>query len=67
MTVSNWKIKQLRDKIGVGKGVAEELLVLSGGDVDLAAKCSKEAAGLDQCKALIINRRFQVIEDDLYE
>ena len=67
MTVSNWKIKQLRDRIKVGKGVAEELLVLSGGDVDLAAKCSREAAGLDQCKALIIDSRFQAIENDLYE
>lgn len=67
MTVPNWKIKMLRDQIGVGKGVAEELLVLSGGNVDLAARCSKEAAGLDQCKALIIDSRFQAIEDDLYE
>lgn len=56
--------KELSRRIGVGIGVASELLVLSGGDIDLAERCSREAGGLDQCKALIIDRRFKRLEDD---
>jgi len=67
MEVSNRKIKELRNAIGVGKGVAEELLVLAGGDTELAIDCSKASAGLDQCKAAIINARFQFLEDELFE
>ena len=59
------KIKQLRDQIGVGNCVAEELLVLSGWNVDLAVKCSRESAGLDQCKAAILNERISRIEEDI--
>ena len=58
------KIKDLRERINVGNGVAEELLILSGGDVDLAEKASLDARGLDQCKANIINRRFKRLEED---
>ena len=61
------KINQLRKLIGVGRCVAEELLVLSGGDVDMAAECSRAARGLDQCKAAIINQRFRRIEADIDE
>lgn len=57
------KVKDLRQRIGVGQSVAEELLTLAGGDVNLAEYASKCSAGLDQCKALIINLRFQRIED----
>ena len=67
MEVSNRKIKELRNAIGVGKGVAEELLVLAGGDVELATICSRESSGLDQCKAAIINARFEFLEDELFE
>ena len=55
--------KELSDRLGVGIGVANELMVLSGGDIDLAEKCSRESGGLDQCKALIIDRRFKRLED----
>ena len=61
------KISQLRELIGVGHCVAEELLVLSGGDVDMAAECSRAARGLDQCKAAIINARFTRLEEDVNE
>jgi translation elongation factor EF-Ts len=57
-------IKDLRERIGVGNGVANELLVLSGGDVDLAETCSRQADGLDQCKAAIIDARFRRLEDE---
>ena len=56
------KIKELRDRIGVGHGVAEELLILSGGDIDLAERASRDSKGLDQCKANIIDRRFKKLE-----
>ena len=57
------KIDDLRNRIGVGKTVASELLVLAGGDIDMAEQCSLESAGLDQCKAAIINTRFSRIEE----
>lgn len=56
-------VKDLRERIGVGSCVANELLVLSGGDVDLAEECSLQADGLDQCKAAIIDARFRRLED----
>lgn len=62
--VTSRDVKELRDRIGVGMSVAHELLVLSGGDVDLAEKCSRESSGLDQCKACIIDARFRRIEDE---
>lgn len=57
------KVKELSQRLGVGNGVASELLVLSGGDIDMAEECSKSSKGLDQCKAAIINRRFRKLED----
>lgn len=64
MVVSNRMVKELRDRIGVGNSVASELLTLSGGDVDMAERASREAEGLDQCKARIIDERFRRIEDE---
>lgn len=61
------KVNELCARIHVGHGVAHELLVLGGGDVDLVEACSKAAKGLDQCKANIINERFSRIEADLDE
>lgn len=63
MAFGKEEVKELQQRIGVGSSVANELLVLAGGDIDLAAKCSKESSGLDQCKAAIIDRRFKRIED----
>lgn len=60
---SKEKVKELRNRIGVGNCVANELLVLSGGDVDLAESASRASAGLDQCKAKIIDERFRRLEE----
>lgn len=60
------KVKELRKRIGVGHSVAHELLVLSGGDVEMAEAASKSSKGLDQAKAAIINARFTAIEDELW-
>ena len=57
------KEKELRDRIGVGHAVANELLILSGDDIDLAEYASKISPGLDQCKANIINLRFRRLEN----
>lgn len=62
---STQAIKDLRNRIGVGKTVADELLVLSGGDIDLAEEASLEADGLDQCKANIIDMRLRRIEEGI--
>lgn len=64
MQVTSSMVKKLRKRLGIGVSVAHELLVLSGGDVDLAEKCSRESPGLDQCKAAIINERFRRLEDE---
>lgn len=58
------KVKELRGIIGVGQSVGKELLVLAGGDVDLAADCSLKSEGLDQCKAAIIDARFRRLENE---
>lgn len=60
--VSKQKVKELQRRIGVGSSVAEELLVLSGEDMELAVKASAESRGLDQCKSQIIDRRFRKLE-----
>ena len=64
MSFSAKDVKDLRERLGVGMSVAHELLVLSGGDVDLAEKCSCSSNGLDQCKAAIIDARFRRLEDE---
>ena len=64
MQVTSSMVKELRKRLGIGMSVAHELLVLSGGNVDLAEKCSRESPGLDQCKAAIINERFRRLEDE---
>ena len=59
------KVKELRERIGVGTSVASELLILSGGDIELTVEESRKAEGLDQCKAGIINARFRRIEEKI--
>lgn len=61
------KVKEVRRRIGVGNGVASELLVLAGGDVELVVSASKKSGGLDQCKAAIIDGRFRAIEEEIWE
>lgn len=56
------KIQQLSNLIDVSHSVAAELLTLAGGDVSLAWSCSFNTCGLNQCKAAIINSRFNSIE-----
>lgn len=56
------KVKDLKSRLNVGSSVANELLVLSGGDMDMAEAASKESIGLDQCKARIIDARFRKLE-----
>lgn len=62
MEVSNRAIKELRERIDVSKSVAEELLILAGGDIELAVQASVESRGLTQCKANIIDKRFNRLE-----
>ena len=61
------KVREVRRRIGVGNGVANELLVLAGGDVELVVSASKKSSGLDQCKAAIIDGRFRAIEEEIWE
>ncbi len=61
--VSAGNVKELRRIIGVGSSVANELLMLSGDDLDLAVDASVHSPGLDQCKAAIIDGRFRKLEE----
>ena len=61
------KERELMHRINVGASVANELLILAGGDIELATEASLESPGLDQCKARIIDRRFRRIEGGSYE
>lgn len=65
--VSNRKVNQLRDRIGVGNSVATELLILGGEDIELVVEASIQSDGLDHCKARVIDERLRRIEDDLAE
>jgi hypothetical protein len=60
--ISNRLIKELRQRLNVSRSVAEELLTLAGGDVELAVQASSESSGLTQCKARIIDERFKKLE-----
>lgn len=64
MVITSRAVKELRDRLGIGMSVANELLILAGGDVDLAERCSRSSQGLDQCKARIIDARFRRLEDE---
>ena len=64
MTVSESKVSDLCARLKVGRSVAQELLVLSGGDVAMAEEASRESIGLDQCKARIIDKRFAKLESE---
>lgn len=55
-------VEDLSIRINVSKSVAEELLDLAGGDVDLAEECSLNSKGLNQCKSKIIGERFARLE-----
>ena len=57
-------INAVRDAIGVGAGVATELLLLSGNDIEMVIECSRASTGLDHCKARIIDARFRKIEGE---
>lgn len=52
------QVLDVSDELGITHQLAKELLILAGGDVDLVIKCSREANGLDHCKANIINQRM---------
>ena len=65
MAVKASQVNELRERINVGPVVAHELLVLAGGDVDMATEASLESRGLDQCRARIIDKRFENIEKQL--
>lgn len=56
------KVKKVMAHIGCGGSVARELLVLAGWDDELVLRMSNSSSGLDQCKARIINERFNRLE-----
>lgn len=59
------KAKYVSKVLGISYQLAADLLTLAGGDADMVISCSKATHGLDQCKAEIINRRFDRVERKL--
>ncbi len=58
------KTDRIREELGISKSVAEELMKLAGDDEDLVIECSRSSRGLSECKARIIDARFNKIEGD---
>lgn len=56
-------IREVKDALGISASVANDLLILAGGDVDLVIESSEKSLGLGQAKAEIVNARFKRIED----
>lgn len=65
MNYTHQDILEVRNELGIGNSVASELMRLAGGDKDLVIKSSLESDGLDQCKAKIIDGRFDKLEEQL--
>lgn len=55
-------VKAVAEELNVGRSVAWELLMLAGGDKDLAVSEAKNNYGLNQTKASIIDERLYRIE-----
>lgn len=55
-------IKHIRDQVGCGRSVSEELLVLSGHNPKLIVDCARASKNLNECKAHILNNRFLNME-----
>lgn len=55
-------VKELSETLLISDYLADDLLILAGGDADLVVECSNEAGSLSQLKALIIDSRFRQLE-----
>lgn len=58
------KINRIKEELGIGFSVANELCLLAGGDIDMVIEASDRSGSLSQCKAEIINKRFEKLEGD---
>lgn len=58
-------IEEIRKELEVSYSVALELCLLGGEDVDLIVECSDASRGLDECKARIVNERFNKLATKL--
>lgn len=52
-------IAELARDLDVSKSVAHELALLAGYDRELVIKASRGSSGLNECKAKIIDARFE--------
>jgi hypothetical protein len=58
---------ELRDRlkdagIDIGPNMLRELVILAGGDDSLVLRCAMASKGVNECKARIIDGRFQTVE-----
>lgn len=49
-------------ELRIGYSVANELLLLANGDVEKVVECGLKSSGLGECKARIVNQRFDELE-----
>lgn len=60
--ISDARIRMLANDIGCGIRLAEDLLMLSGGDEALVREASCRNGGIGSVKAYIIDKRMSKIE-----
>lgn len=53
------QVKQVSSKLNISSQLAKELLILADGDIDLVVKSSETSVNVAECKATIINGRFE--------
>lgn len=57
-------VNEVSDELCISRGLADELLTLAGYDKEIVIKCSNQSSGLNECKAKILDSRFNKIESD---
>lgn len=55
-------VKELSEELLISDYLADDLLLLAGGNAYLVIDCSDKAGSLSQLKALIIDSRFRQLE-----
>lgn len=65
--ITNDKIKQVTQACGCGAGLARELLMLAGGDVDMVIDASEDERSGSSAKAAVVNMRLDGIEENLFD
>lgn len=61
--VEETRVAYLQSKLHMSPGLARDLLILAGGDIDIVCSASEESQRLDTMKARIIDKRIAKLEE----